>query len=125
MMATILDRSLAAVITVPGDGGMAFDPNRDLFYVIDSTTDEVVAYETGHMAGPVPAAGWRECWAIVQPRRRRDRGERRLTHPLPGDCDGGTGDREPAADGIAGNVGGEPFDVCPCRCAHDLDRARA
>jgi sugar lactone lactonase YvrE len=44
---SILDRDLNAVQTLPGvDGGMAFDPLRDTLYAVNSTTDQIIAYNT-------------------------------------------------------------------------------
>lgn len=38
---------LSVVQTLPGlDGGLAFDPTRDVFYAVDTAADQIVAYET-------------------------------------------------------------------------------
>jgi DNA-binding beta-propeller fold protein YncE len=45
---SILDRDLNSVESLPPsyDGGVVFDPLRDLLYAINSTTDQVVAFDT-------------------------------------------------------------------------------
>lgn len=45
---SVMDRNLGSVFSLPPnfDGGIAFDPTRDLLYAIDSTVDRVVAFDT-------------------------------------------------------------------------------
>src|SRR5207237_1366041 len=45
--AAVMDRNFAAVRNLSGvDGGVVFDPARDVLYGVNSTTDQVVAYDT-------------------------------------------------------------------------------
>ncbi|HEY1861068.1 MAG TPA: DUF4214 domain-containing protein [Gemmataceae bacterium] len=44
---SVMDPTLHAVANLTGaDGGLAFDPNLDVLYVANSTTDQVTAYDT-------------------------------------------------------------------------------
>src|SRR5262249_47467292 len=48
---SILDRDLNALQTLPGvDGGMAFDSLRDTLYSVNSTPDQIIAYNTNTWA---------------------------------------------------------------------------
>src|SRR5262249_41186566 len=49
--AAIMDRNFTAVQNLSGiDGGIAFDPVRDVLYGVNSATDQVVAYDTNTWA---------------------------------------------------------------------------
>jgi uncharacterized delta-60 repeat protein len=45
--AMVADRNFHGVVTLPGiDGGVAFDPTRDLLYGVNSSTDQILAFDT-------------------------------------------------------------------------------
>src|SRR5262245_5836775 len=53
---SIIRPDLTGVEELPGiDGGVAFDPNRDVLYGVNSSTDELVAYDT---------TNWREKYRL-------------------------------------------------------------
>src|SRR5262249_16353612 len=44
---SIMNAALGAVESLPGiDGGFVFDPVRDMLYGVNSTTDELIAFDT-------------------------------------------------------------------------------
>jgi hypothetical protein len=44
---SLYDSSLNGVLTLPGlDGGLRFDPTRDMLYAVNSTTDQLVGFDT-------------------------------------------------------------------------------
>ena len=57
---TVMNATFGTVQTLLGiDGGLAFDPVRDVLYGVNSTTNQIIAYDTDHLGGEVHAAGRR------------------------------------------------------------------
>ena len=49
--AVVMDAHFNTRITIPGlDGGVVFDPNQDVMYAVNSSTDQIVAYDTNTWA---------------------------------------------------------------------------
>jgi len=43
----VADQNFHGIINLPGiDGGVAFDPTRDMLYGVNSSTDEIIAFDT-------------------------------------------------------------------------------
>jgi hypothetical protein len=49
--AVVMDSSFNTRITIPGlHGGVVFDPNQDVMYAVNSSTDQIMAYDTNTWA---------------------------------------------------------------------------